>query len=190
MTTNQRSKGKAKIVQRRMQGPFLAAVAECGNITQAAKAVGCDRTTHYLWKRTDPTYEARYLAAIDEAVERLEQEARRRACDGVVRKIFSRGDPVIDPETGKQYEERVYSDVLLIFLLKALRPGVYREAFNMIQTTGISIQQTVQDVEAMGQTVPPPGRAMLRQLVEESEKSAGSNGNGHAVTDAAGDLKL
>jgi len=39
--------------------------------------------------------------------------------EGVRRLKFHQGKPVIDPETGKPYYEHVYSDLLLIFRLKA-----------------------------------------------------------------------
>lgn len=64
----------------------------------------------------------------------LELEARRRACEGVERKKFHQGEPVIDPVTGKHYVEREYSDILLICLLKAHRPKKYRERFEQQHT--------------------------------------------------------
>ena len=164
-----------------MQGPFLRRIAQGDGITEAAEALGICRSTHNKWLKEDPTYKARYDEAIDEKVDRLEAIADHRATVGRLRKRFHKDEPIIDPATGEQYVEYEPSDNLLMFRLKALRPEVYRESVTMIQATGISIQQVALDVGAMGQTVPPPGRAMLRQLVEESEKSAGSNGNGHAV---------
>ncbi|HEX6937920.1 MAG TPA: hypothetical protein VF158_00810, partial [Longimicrobiales bacterium] len=64
----------------------------------------------------------------EQAADHLEAEARRRALEGVERKQFTqRGDPIIDPATGKHYVERAYSDTLLIFLLKGARPERYRD---------------------------------------------------------------
>lgn len=51
----------------------------------------------------------------------LEQEARRRAVDGVE-------DFRLDRDGG-EHTFRRYSDTLLIFLLKAKRPDVYRERY-------------------------------------------------------------
>lgn len=46
-------------------------------------------------------------------------EVARRGMHGVVRKKFYKGGPIIDPETGKQYVEREYSDRLLLSLAAA-----------------------------------------------------------------------
>jgi hypothetical protein len=53
--------------------------------------------------------------------DQLEQEARRRAHDGVRKPVYQGGKRV-----GYIQE---YSDTLLIFLLKGLRPEKYRERF-------------------------------------------------------------
>jgi len=115
---------------------FLAAYRELGNITRAAKVVGVERTRHYDWLRDDQEYAAAFKLADEEAVENLEAEARRRAVEGLKRKKFDgRGNPVLDPETGQQYEEHEYSDTLLIFLLKGAKPDKYREN-RAVQLTG------------------------------------------------------
>lgn len=106
---------------------FLAAYAECGNITEAARRAGIDRTSHYRWIQ-EPDYADAFRAAEEQAVEMLEREARRRAIEGLRKKKFDRnGNPIIDPETGEQYVEHEYSDTLLIFLLKGARPEKYRD---------------------------------------------------------------
>jgi hypothetical protein len=109
------------------QKAFLAAYAECGNITLAAKMAKIDRTQHYRWL-ADPDYAEQFQAAEEQAVEMLEKEARRRAIEGLKKKKFDKnGQPIIDPETGEQYVEHEYSDTLLIFLLKGARPEKYRD---------------------------------------------------------------
>ena len=98
-----------------------------GNITHAAKAADVTRRRHYTWLE-DPEYRAAFEVAHEEAIDGLELEARRRAIQGVRRLKFDKdGKPLRDPDTGKPYEERIYSDALMIFLLKAARPGVYRD---------------------------------------------------------------
>ena len=98
---------------------FLAAYAEVGNITQAAEIAGIDRNTHYFWMNTDPEYPARFRQAEEQACDRLEAEARRRAVQGVDEPVFYQGE-----QCGVV---RKYSDTLLIFLLKGARPEKYRE---------------------------------------------------------------
>ena len=101
---------------------FLAALAEVGNITQAAEIAGIDRKTHYIWMKNDPDYSAAYEAAMEQAADRLEQEARRRAVEGVAKPVFYQGRQV-----GVVQE---YSDTLLIFLLKGARPEKYAERYD------------------------------------------------------------
>jgi hypothetical protein len=114
-------------MQRRKKAAFLAAFAECGNVSHAADIAGIDRVTHYRWLR-DADYKAAYEDARERAADALEGEARRRAIEGVKRLRFGRGgEPLIDPETGQPYAEREYSDTLLIFLLKGIRPEKYRD---------------------------------------------------------------
>ncbi len=118
---------KGKNVQLKRTG-FLKAYATCGNITAAARACDIHRNLHYNTWLKDPEYVEAFKDAGDEAIETLEAEARRRAHDGLVRYKFDKnGDPIRHPETGEPYYELQYSDTLLIFLLKALRPKVYRE---------------------------------------------------------------
>jgi hypothetical protein len=82
---------------------FLELLAQCGNITIAAEGAGISRKSIYNKINSDLDYSAQVEEAKYEAVERLEHVARQRAERG--------------------------SDVLLIFLLKSLRPDVYRDNY-------------------------------------------------------------
>jgi hypothetical protein len=93
------------------------------------------RQVAYRIREADASFAAQWDQALEDYADKLEREADRRAHDGLLKKKFLRnGDPVIDPETGQQYIEREYSDTLLIFRLKGLRPKVYRE--NIDHTSG------------------------------------------------------
>ena len=98
---------------------FIAAYAETGTVTRAAEIAGIQRTTHYEWIKNDPLYAKACDAAYEQAGERLEQEARRRAVEGVKKPVFYQGK-----ECGVVNE---YSDTLLIFLLKGAKPEKYKE---------------------------------------------------------------
>lgn len=115
----------------RQKKAFLAAYAENGNLTRAAAAAKMSRQSHYNWLK-DPEYAAAFADAKDEAVDMLEEEARRRARDGVRKYKFhsQSGTPLLHPATGEPYYELDYSDTLLIFLLKGARPEVYRERYS------------------------------------------------------------
>jgi len=98
---------------------FLTAFSECGIITLAAEAAGIARSTHYRWLEEDPDYPALFMAAAEQAGERLEQEARRRAVEGVEETVYYQGKPC-----GTVTK---YSDTLLIFMLKGAKPEKYQE---------------------------------------------------------------
>lgn len=97
---------------------FLAAFQETGNVRQASRGARVGRSTHYRWLSDDPAYREAVQIAKEVAADRLEDEAMRRAVDGVVKPVgWYKGKP------GGYVRE--YSDKLLIFLLKRLRPDKY-----------------------------------------------------------------
>ncbi len=109
---------------------FLEAYARSGYVSKACQEVGISRRTFYDWLKADETFATDVKLAEAELLDRLEQEADRRALEGLPRKKFTKsGDPIIDPETSRQYVEREYSDTLLIFRMKALAPEKYRDTF-------------------------------------------------------------
>lgn len=110
--------GKPKVNK---QKAFLAAFRESGNITLAAEIVGIDRRYHYNWLK-DAEYAEAFEEAVEHAADRLEQEARRRAVEGVAKPVWYKGE-----QCGVVQE---YSDLLLIFLLKGVRPEKYKDRVN------------------------------------------------------------
>ena len=107
---------------------FLEALAETGNVLLSCDMHNLDRRALYRLRKADEDFRRAWDEALEQAADHLEAEARRRALDGLLQKKFTKdGDPIIDPETGEQYVERVYSDTLLIFLLKGARPEKYRD---------------------------------------------------------------
>lgn len=103
------------------QRAFLKAYSQLGQIASAAKAAKVNRITHYEWLAGNPTYRGAFEAAREDVADKLEREAFRRAHNGVDEPVFYEGEAV-----GKI---RKYSDVLLIFLLKGLRPEKFRERY-------------------------------------------------------------
>lgn len=92
-----------------------------GHVGNAAKKVRCSRVQLYAHKQTDKAFAEAWDAAIDASTAVLEDEAIRRATQGTKRPIYQ----------GKELVGHVteYSNTLLIFMLKARRPDVYRESF-------------------------------------------------------------
>lgn len=81
--------------------PFLERLRELGVITYAVRGLNISRKTAYNHREQFPEFAAAWDDALEEATERLEIECTMRARD--------------------------YSDLLLIFLLKAHKPEKYRE---------------------------------------------------------------
>jgi hypothetical protein len=141
-TKVQRQAPHLTTAQRLKRLEFAAHYATTGNLTLSAQAVGISRQSHYLWLESDPEYATAFAEADAKACDLLEAEARRRAIEGLPKYKFHEGKPVLHPETGEPYYERDYSDTLLIFLLKGLRPDKYRDAPPQL----INAQQTVINV--------------------------------------------
>jgi hypothetical protein len=91
----------------------------------ACTASSVPRRTAYQWRSDVPEFAAAWEEALDEAADRMEREAFRRAVEGVEKPVFgSMGQGLGSGEVGRVRE---YSDTLLIFLLKAAKPEKYRE---------------------------------------------------------------
>lgn len=116
---------------------YIAALAISGRKGDAAKAA--DTTLWNVWnaRRTDQEFAAAEQEALEIATQLMEDEATRRAVEGDIKLKFNArtGKPYIDPRTGQPYEERVYSDTLLLARLKAELPDKYRDR-SEIQHTG------------------------------------------------------
>ncbi len=115
------------------QKGFLTAYSLTGNVRYAGELARVEHNRHYLWLQNDPAYAQAFLQAHRESDQRLEQEARRRAVEGVRKYKFHQGaplmvplldelgHPVIDPDGRPvltHYYEHVYSDNLLMFIMK------------------------------------------------------------------------
>lgn len=134
------AKAKGAAVKRRRQGQrptvdekltlkrlALLEFAECGNEKATAGMLGLSRTTLKVWRAEDEEFRLAWDEAAEGAVQSLEYEAIRRAKHGTkeIRPIYHDG-ALIGTEV-----KTTYSDTLLIFLLKALRPDVYRDNYRI-----------------------------------------------------------
>jgi hypothetical protein len=116
---------------------FLRFLRESGNVSRSAERAGFSRITAYRLRDADTNFATEWDAAIEAGVDDLEQEARRRAYEGVADYVVSSGAIVHIPQFAedgktivgqKPLVRKRYSDTLMITLLKAHRPGKYREA--------------------------------------------------------------
>lgn len=121
---------------------FLRAYSATGNLTEAARAVGVARQSHYYWLDHVPGYREAAREAREMAADRLEREAWRRAVEGWEEPVYQKGQLV--------GTVRRYSDTLLAMLLRAARPERYRERIDVGSEPGRSVQIALScaDVEA------------------------------------------
>ena len=121
--TTKNPRGAGRPVNENGKRKFLRLYAQCGTIELTANECKVTRHTVYNWIHADPDFAAKVEAikpiAKEVYVGILEEEARRRAVEGVLEPVYYKG-MLVD-------KVRKYSDVLLIVLLKANAPEKYRE---------------------------------------------------------------
>lgn len=98
---------------------FLECFKVCSSVTLAARWAKCTRQAHHLWTKESPEYKAAFEEAEIIAARVLEDEAVRRAHEGVKKAIRYKGKIV-----GYEHE---YSDTLMALMLKGALPKKYRE---------------------------------------------------------------
>ena len=118
---------------------YLDSYAQTGLVGVACRSANVSAKTVQHWRQKWPDFDQACEEAAEEAVDIVEQAARSRAVDGVRRlKFDAKGQPLIDPQTGKPYEERQYSDDLAKFLLRGRRPDVYGDKSKVEVSGGLT----------------------------------------------------
>jgi hypothetical protein len=137
---------------------FLRAYAETGNVSRAAELAGISRATVYTRQWLDDAeFQAAKAEAMEMAADRLEQEAWRRAVEGVDEPVgWFRGEP---GGTVKRY-----SDTLLIFMLKGTRPEKFRERY---ETAGAVEHVHRWDLSALSEKE----LATMKRLAEKAQRA-------------------
>jgi hypothetical protein len=130
---------KKKLTRADKKTLFLKKYMELGTIEQAAKETAVTRMTPYNWLSSDKDFKVRFekVKPIGKGVYLgvLEDEARRRAVDGVLEGVYYQGE-LVD-------HVRKFSDVLLIVLLKANAPEKYRERQEITGAGGLPLLQPI-----------------------------------------------
>ena len=102
------------------EAEFLAALTEGGgNVSEACRQVRIGLRTVYEWRQGDKAFTESWDRAVERGSNFLEDEAIRRAMQGVEEPVFYQGKKVSTI--------RRYSDTLLIFMLKARRPEKFKD---------------------------------------------------------------
>lgn len=102
-------------------------LSEGYSVRHAARTIGRTFIRFYQLKERDEDFALAWSQALEQGTQRLEDEALRRAVDGVEKPVYQGGEFV-----GTITE---YSDRLLEFLLRGRRPAVYRDGLNL-EVTG------------------------------------------------------
>ena len=104
---------RTKLTPRRLKA-FLDTIVETGgNITKACKKIHVARATMYERRQENPEFKKQWDEAVDRGIDVLEDEAKRRAYDGVIKPLFHDGKRI--------GSVRTYSDMLMALMLKAHR---------------------------------------------------------------------
>jgi hypothetical protein len=97
---------------------FLKVISDGGSIGKALDASKIGTTAFYDQKKKNPDFAKAYQHAMERAMDRMEDAAYTRAVNGVKERIPTKNGTII---------RTVYSDSLLMFLLKAHRPGKFKD---------------------------------------------------------------
>lgn len=98
---------------------FLEALASTCSVAKACTIAKITRQRVYEWREEDPDFAIAWERAKQLGADVLEDEAVRRAHQGIGKPIYYKGE-LVDTV-------REYSDTLLIFLLKGAKPDIYKD---------------------------------------------------------------
>ncbi len=129
----------------RKRRKFIAKLKQTGNISGSAAAISISRRLAYNIREQNPKFARQWDEAVEYAADALEQEARRRAVDGVKQPVFYKGRRVASV--------RQYSDGLLTTLLKGNKPEKFADRKHL--TGDVSIKGILSDID--GNTAGVPG---------------------------------
>ena len=134
---------------------FLAALAEMPVVSHACKAVGINYRTAYRAREADEDFAKAWDDAIEQGVDKAEQEAFRRAVVGFEEPVIDKGrlayryERYEDAERKEQYRPmldehgqpipltvRKHSDALLALYLKGRRKKVYADRTELTGADG------------------------------------------------------
>jgi hypothetical protein len=95
---------------------------------KSARTAGISRSQAYEWRGEDPAFNRAWIEAVAEGIDKLEDEAFRRAVDGYNARTVRDKDGKIIIET------REYSDGLLALLLKVRRPETFNRPTEVVSS--------------------------------------------------------
>lgn len=111
---------------------FLSELSTIPNVSKAARAIGMSRRGLYDIRDIDEVFAQEWDDAVQEGIDAIEEELHRRAVDGIPEQHYRDGKLVA--------ELTRYSDTLLIFYLKSLRPDKYREKVGVDANVNVTVK--------------------------------------------------
>lgn len=145
---------------------FLAALAKGHTVTAAAGMAAVGRRTVYEWRESDPEFAKQWEDAYAAGTEVFEQEARRRAVEGIERGVYYMGERV---DT-----QREFSDTLMMFMLKARAPEKYRERLDVKHDVGGIAERILAARQRAGVTIDAqPARPALPAPIDPDDPILG-----------------
>ena len=118
---------------------------------KAAREAGISRSLAYEWREQDQTFDKAWRDAVAEGIDKLEDEAFRRAHDGYSsRKNY-------DKDGNLRSESIDYSDALLALLLKVRRPEVFNRPVESVSSrvnVRVSLKEATERLERLGLPIP------------------------------------
>ena len=166
---------------------FLTALRTTGSLRAAARLASPGsrssegpHSTFRMAMQRDPEFAAAAQAALDDAIGHLEAEAMRRAVNGYQRPIYQKGELV--------GHETVYSDNMLLTLLRARVPDVYSERRSVHVSGGVDHAHCVLTINADDLLLlTEADRAMLVGVLEKLAVAKGEGSGSETVLIGHGD---
>ena len=138
---------------------FLAALREMPVILRACEAVGINRSTVWRAREADPEFAKDWDDAMEDGIDKVEQEAIRRGVVGFEEPVVHKGglayrmERVVHPDGAVTYQPvldpmgqpipltvRKHSDALLALVLKGRRKKVYADRTELTGAEGAAVQ--------------------------------------------------
>lgn len=131
-------KMRQRTFSKRHQDAFLERLRKGWSVTSSIEATGFARLTVYRYRSNDPAFAAAWDDAYEQGTDVFEDEAKRRAVDGILEPVFFKGEIV--------GEIQRYSDQLLVKTLQMRRPAKWRERLDVTGADGgpLEIRQMVE----------------------------------------------
>lgn len=145
------------------QQTAVLAYEATGLVQAAADAAGCSRVTISRWRKKSPDFATAWQNARDTIADIHEDELHRRAVTGIDEPIFYKGQEIA---TVKRY-----SDSLLMFALKGLRPTRYRDTTRMEMADDSAPPEDMDDTQAAARLAALLAAAERRKKLAESAVS-------------------